>query len=310
VLEDDGAQIPGFKLSHRLMQAERRFDLADEIRRRRDDDEFPPELYEFYGAFYRAETPAQLSDPQTLVVVATPQCQASMLFHWQADTVQLLVPPTYASYVSTREQVQTQLTSLLAPLGWSVGPARVPQKLAAARSGLVRYGRNNVTYCGDAGSMIQLSSFYTDMPCEHESWGHPQLLERCATCNACVRACPSGALTAGRFIVRQDRCITFYSGYSGPTHLPDWLDHAWLETLVGCPRCQRACPQNRHWKTWVDTGPEFDAEETRSLRDGLRQADVSAALRAKLDASGLVDFFGFDSCLEMLSVKLQVLLPV
>jgi len=47
-----GMQISGFDLPHRLLRAERRGDLVDEIRRRRDDGEFPPELYEFYGVFY------------------------------------------------------------------------------------------------------------------------------------------------------------------------------------------------------------------------------------------------------------------
>ncbi len=306
---EDSAQIPRFDLPHRLMRAERRFDLVEEIGRRREAGEFAPELHEFYGVFFRAETPAELPEPRTLVTVAIPTPQTRMLFHWKGAAAPLLVPPTYTSCMTTRQRVLHQLTELLAPLGHTVAPARVPQKLAAARAGLVQYGRNNVAYCGEAGSMIQLFTLYTDMPCDHESWGEPKLLERCATCNACVRACPSGALADDRFIVHQDRCLTFYSGYSGPTHLPEWLDPAWLETLVGCPRCQRVCPLNRHWKKWIEEGPEFDAVETEALRGGLRAAGLWPELRAKLDASGLVDFFGLDHCLEMFAVKLRVLLP-
>jgi epoxyqueuosine reductase len=306
---DDPAQIPGFDLPHRLMRAERRFDLADETRQRRDAGEFPPELYDLYGVFYRAGTPAELPEPRTLITVAIPTPQTSMRFCWKGEGTDLLVPPTYCSYVATRQSVLSRLAGKLEPLGHTVALARVPQKLAAARSGLTHYGRNNVTYCGEAGSMIQLSTFYTDLRCEGESWGEPQLLERCATCNACVRACPSGALAEDRFVVHQDRCLTFYSGYSGPTRMPAWLDPAWLETLVGCPRCQRVCPLNRHWGLWMEEGPEFDAVETEALRDGLPAADLWPDLRAKLDASGLVDFFGLDNCLEMFAVKLQVLLP-
>lgn len=48
--------------------------------------------------------------------------------------------------------------------------------------------------------------------------------------------------------------------------------------------------------------------DTAALRKSLREADVWTELRAKLDDSGLVDFFGLPNCLEMLAVKLRVLL--
>jgi epoxyqueuosine reductase len=150
-------------------------------------------------------------------------------------------------------------------------------------------------------------SYYSSLPCEREDWVEPQLLERCESCTACRRACPTGAIAEDRFVLRQDRCITFYSGYSGPQEHPEWLDPSWIECLIGCRRCQIVCPENRPFRKWVEDGWEFSEEETAMLLEGLTGATVPAATRAKLDAMGLIEFFGLEECLQMLSRKLAIL---
>jgi epoxyqueuosine reductase len=152
-----------------------------------------------------------------------------------------------------------------------------------------------------------LVSYYSSLPCEQEEWVEPQLLARCESCTACRRACPTGAIPEDRFAVRQDRCITFYSGYSGPQEHPEWLDPSWVECLIGCRRCQIVCPENRPFRRWVEDGWEFSEEETAMLLEGLTAATLPPATRAKLNAMGLIEFFGLEECLEMLSRKLGIL---
>jgi len=175
------------------------------------------------------------------------------------------------------------------------------------RSGLARYGRNNITYVPGLGSFHMLVSYYSSLPCEREDWVEPQLLERCESCTACRRACPTEAIAEDRFVVRQDRCITFYSGYSGPQEHPEWLDPSWIECLIGCRRCQIVCPENRPFRRRVEDGWEFSEEETAMLLEGLTGATVPAATRGKLEAMGLIEFFGLEECLQMLSRKLAIL---
>jgi hypothetical protein len=43
------------------------------------------------------------------------------------------------------------------------------------------------------------------------------------------------------------------------------------------------------------------------LLEGLTGATVPAATRAKLEAMGLIEFFGLEECLQMLSRKLAIL---
>jgi hypothetical protein len=104
---------------------------------------------------------------------------------------------------------------------------------------------NNITFVPGLGSFHLLVSYYSSLPCEDDCWLESQLVERCERCTACRRSCPTGAIPADRFALHQDRCITFYSGYSGPQELPGWLDPDWIECLIGCRRCQAALLPSR-----------------------------------------------------------------
>ena len=87
-------------------------------------------------------------------------------------------------------------------------------------------------------------------------------MDRCRQCSACLIACPSGAIRQEAFPIHQDRCLTFYSGYSGPYNFPQWLDPAWVDCLVGCLRCQECCPENKPFRSFSSDEEGFSAEET------------------------------------------------
>jgi epoxyqueuosine reductase len=119
-------------------------------------------------------------------------------------------------------------------------------------------------------------------------------------------SCPSGAIGTDLFPIQQDRCLTFYCGYSGVQAIPDWLNPAWLECLIGCMRCQRACPENRQFLGWIEEGETFNEEETELLYCGLTSQTVTTSIRQKLERLGLIQFFGVEECLEMIASKLKV----
>jgi len=89
-------------------------------------------------------------------------------------------------------------------------------KFLAVRSGLARYGRNNITYVDGMGSLYRLSAFLSDLPYSGDCWTEPQMHDRCDDCSACIRACPTDAIPQHRFLLHSERCITFHNETRGP----------------------------------------------------------------------------------------------
>ncbi len=56
------------------------------------------------------------------------------------------------------------MRSILGPAGIEVARARIPVKLLAVRTGLAQYGRNNIAYVRNMGSLVRLDAFCTDAP--------------------------------------------------------------------------------------------------------------------------------------------------
>lgn len=299
--------LAGVPFPHRIVSAAHREDLKREIEAAHDAGLLSDLIFRSYTRIFDCPPPTERSGARSLIVGALPHPQSRVAFTWRGLRFTVLVPPSYIRYWELTRNAENLLNERLAPQGHWARFARVPQKALAVRSGLARYGRNNITYVPGLGSFHMLVSYYSSLPCEREDWVEPQLLERCESCTACRRACPTEAIAEDRFVVRQDRCITFYSGYSGPQEHPEWLDPSWIECLIGCRRCQIVCPENRPFRRRVEDGWEFSEEETAMLLEGLTGATVPAATRGKLEAMGLIEFFGLEECLQMLSRKLAIL---
>lgn len=306
VVEQMNGPLPGVPFPHRIVSAERRGELRGTIERARESGQLSDLIFQSYTRIFDCPLPDDCAGARSLIVGAFPQGQSRVTFTWRGSPFSMLIPPTYVRYWELTRQAEDLLNRLLSPLGHWARFARVPQKTLAVRSGLARYGRNNITFVPGLGSFHMLVSFDSSLPCEDETWTEPRLLERCARCTACRRSCPTGAIAPDRFALHQDRCITFYSGYSGPQELPVWLDPDWIECLIGCRRCQLVCPENRPFHRWIEDEWEFSEEETASLLADLTPATVPESARAKLDAMGLIEFFGEAECLEMLARKLAI----
>jgi len=299
--------IPGVTFPHRVVPADRRTDLKREVEEALASGTLAEAVFRSYTRIFDCALPEGCANARSLVVGALPHPQSRVFFTWRGQRFSTLVPPTYVRYWELTRRAEAILNRALAPRGHWARFARVPQKALAVRSGLARYGRNNIAYVPGFGSFHMLVSYYSSLPCDDGEWLEPRLLERCQRCTACRRACLAGAIDGDRFAVRQDRCITFFSGYSGPQQLPEWLDPDWVECLIGCRQCQIVCPENRAFRSWIGDRWEFSGEETALLLAGLTPETVPDAIRDRLDAMGLLEFFGERECLEMLSRKLAIL---
>jgi epoxyqueuosine reductase len=123
----------------------------------------------------------------------------------------------------------------------------IPARMSAARAGLVTYGKNCFAY---GREKIKGSSWLVSIPilldAEIEP-DEPSIELGCPTwCkNACIAACPTGALYKPKKMNPQ-KCIAFNTYWSSgitPMELREPMG-GWI---YGCDRCQEVCPRNQAW---------------------------------------------------------------
>ena len=123
----------------------------------------------------------------------------------------------------------------------------VPARMSAARAGIVTYGKNCFAYARKSmrnASWLESIPLIVDADVEPDE---PSIELGCPKwCkNACVAACPTGALYAP---VKMNplRCIAFNSYYGqGLTRVE--LREPMGTWIYGCDRCQEVCPRNQAW---------------------------------------------------------------
>jgi len=245
-------------------------------------------LFRKYLSNFVFSLPDSLPEARSLIVVAVPDPQIRFTFTWNGKRIPLIVPPTYLHWQRTDQRAEDALVEILEPVSYRVAKATLPKKLLAVRSGLAAYGKNNITYVPGLGSFHRLVVFYSDLPCKQDDWREPKMMERCEKCVACLRHCPTGAITSERFLLRAERCITFHNEQPNDVPFPAWFDASWHNCLVGCFHCQSICPENRDFLAWVGDGAEFSSEETTLLAEGVPLAQLPAETIRKLEQSDLV----------------------
>ena len=246
-----------------------------------DEEFFAEELRGFDFAL-----PDNLPAAQSLIIAAAPQPQVRVTFTLEDEALACIIPPTY-SY-ATDHRIEELLR--LEPAGYKFEKIRIPWKLLAVRSGLAQYGKNNITYIDRLGSFYRLVAFVTDLPYAEDSWGELHMLKDCTHCDACAKACPGGAIGAGRFLLHAERCITYHN--ERQRKLPAWIKPSWHHCLVGCMICQKVCPVDKDFRQWVVDGPEFSAEETAKLRQDVNREELDAEFLKKLDHLSMTDYIG------------------
>ena len=175
--------------------------------------------------------------------------------------------------------------------GFRLWPAeRLPLKRVAVHSGLAKYGRNNLAYVPGLGSNLCFVAFFTDCPCESDPWTTDVAAPECAGCGRCVRACPTGAILPGRFLIDNLRCLSCLN--DSPDEFPDWLPAEAHHTLYDCLRCQQACPMNEGRLNKAEDEVWFSAEDTDRLLNGGALSSFSPDARRKFAYLGLEPWFG------------------
>jgi epoxyqueuosine reductase len=132
----------------------------------------------------------------------------------------------------------------------------VNEKRLALRSGLGWQGKNTLILTKESGSLLVIACltlpFVPPPACGADDAVYNGA---CNSCNACVRACPTGALDNNGKLARE-KCIQWYASGHGES-VPDIVRARWGQVLYGCTVCQDVCPWNRKPIAGL-TGAEYD----------------------------------------------------
>jgi epoxyqueuosine reductase len=267
----------------RQVAVEHARELQTEFEERHEQGLFDEEFYQECLAGLSFAPPAELPGARSLIVAAIPRPQTQAIFHWRGQRQAVIIPPTYTNYDKIAQAWLDLVAGLLAPFRYHAARTKLPFKLLAVRSGLASYGRNNITYVQGFGSFLQLLAAYTDLECVEDSWGDARMMERCRDCQACRRRCPTGAIPPGRFLLRGERCLVYYTEKKADIPFPSWIDPSAHNCLIGCMRCQQACPEDRDFLSWVGESEEFSEEETALLLGGVSSEELPPETAAKLE---------------------------
>jgi epoxyqueuosine reductase len=283
---DEQVKQKGWKA--KIVSIEHIRDLQEEIQGHHQNGHLDQELYEGYLDRFDFNISENFHDVESLIIVSTPQPHVRVAFTWQGQTFPGIIPSTYR--LDTDDQIKETLERLLKPEGFYLEEKRLPNKLIAVRSGLARYGKNNITYVPGMGSLHRQVVFVSDLPCGQDNWGEAKTLKTCDGCTVCMDACPTEAIVQDRFLIHAERCITFHN--ERQVAFPRWLDPSWHNCLVGCLYCQNACPMNQKMSNWIEDGAVFSERETDYLIKGVMPDNMPKIMVEKLEKLGMIEYAG------------------
>lgn len=208
----------------------------------------------------------RLKNPQSIMIIAVPRPAHILTFTLGRKTIETILPPTYVRYRDIFRDVREDLEMAASAHNFHLEILSAPLKALANRLGLILYGRNNIGYIDGLGSYFQLVGLVSDQRIDEigKRTGPAQkLLPRCQECRICTKACPTGAIAEDRFLLHAEKCYTLSS--ESPEPIPEDLKTPSAKCLIGCLKCQQACPENRGSLRYEEASVSFDSEETTAL---------------------------------------------
>jgi epoxyqueuosine reductase len=283
-LTEENCRVTTVSTSHLL-------ELEQEIRKQQAEGNFDKQFSQEYISTFKFAPPQDLMNSQSLIIVAMPRPPTRATFSWNGKQQSFILPPTYTAYDEKRLHIEGLVAEAVGKEGYHIATPKLPLKLLAVHSGIAEYGRNNIAYAPGMGSFMRLTAVYSDMPCETDHWRKVQMMKNCENCRICQKACPTGAISKNRFLLRAEKCITYHNEKKGNIPFPAWIKREWHNCIVGCITCQKACPENKPFLQLVGETAEFDKEETKLLLKGTPREKLSESTMKKLQSLSLTDYF-------------------
>jgi epoxyqueuosine reductase len=138
---------------------------------------------------------------------------------------------------------------------------RLVDRAAAVRAGVGWWGKNTMVLVPGSGPWVLLGSVATDAPLPTDA----PMRRSCGTCEACLPACPTGALTAPG-VLDARRCLAHW--LQAPGAIPRPLRRAVGDRLYGCDDCLEACPPGTRLRIRArEPSGRVDARSVLALAD-------------------------------------------
>lgn len=244
-------------------------------------------------------------EAKSIIIMAIANPPLSLNLHHNGKAIPTFLPSGYFDPGVSPDETRSEIEkNIIKEPGHRIERPGIPfhLKLLAVRSGLARYGRNNISYVNEMGSFILLRCFVTDYEFKEDHWQDLGLMTYCETCHACQTLCPNGAIRPDRFVIDVSRCVTLYNEVEGdfPASIPSGAHNA----LLGCMKCQAACPGNREAVKHFLPGEDLTEEETTEFLTGAPGEDVIHSVSQKLHMPWLV---GSKEMVAILSRNMSVL---
>jgi epoxyqueuosine reductase len=135
----------------------------------------------------------------------------------------------------------------------------------AARAGIGWHGKSTMLIDERLGTWFFLAEILTTLELPPDN----PVQDRCGTCDRCITACPTGAITAAHRLDAR-RCISYLT-IELKTAIPVELRSLMGDRIFGCDDCLDACPWNRF------------AQESRESAFLARRSTTRMSLRDYLD---------------------------
>jgi epoxyqueuosine reductase len=133
------------------------------------------------------------------------------------------------------------ISKRIGPFGFRVcvDSAPVLEKAFARDAGLGWIGKHTNLLASDAGSLFFIGEILTDLPLPVDE----PASAHCGTCQACIPACPTGAIVAP-YQLDARLCISYLT-IEHKSAIPVELRAAMGNRIYGCDDCQLVCPWNK-----------------------------------------------------------------
>ncbi len=272
------SEVEQLGMAARVVSIERLAELERDISEPRDGGMLDGRLVETFLSGFEFTAPSSLPGASHIVILAHPEPVTVAEFRWAGRAHQVVVPPIYLPERSRADL--RALRTVLEGHGYQTAGTKLPLKALAVRSGLGRYGRNNICYVPGMGSYVRLEAFFTNAPLIEDGWGEKTVMDACTHCSVCEANCPTTSMVPDRFIIRGERCLTFLNELEG--EFPDWVQPHWHNALIGCMRCQNVCPENARLIANPVIGERFTEDETEAVLAATALGQLTPDLRAKL----------------------------
>jgi epoxyqueuosine reductase len=226
--------------------------------------------------------PDSLPDAKSVIVMAVFTPLMTVDFHHEGKVHEILVPHYYDDGITEDHLKTTILNKIIGDNQHRVENAKmhVLLKRLAVRTGLGKYGRNNICYVEGMGSFLKLFAFFTDFEFDEDNWQEVAMMDSCKNCKVCLNQCPTGSISENSFVIDVEKCIPLYNEVPG--EIPDWINPTSHSALMGCLRCQLPCPANSEVATKTYKLDHISQEETKKILDGIINDELSLSISQKL----------------------------